>query len=168
MKMYIAYGEDGNLNGFAESNDGMLYSLIAPEWFDIAADMMKYHVVDGVLVPISNEPPPPPRILTHYGFRSLLTLSEQIILDNFDIPEFAAAHPVLSQFGPLEKATLRTAMKAYETAAEINLDDTGTQMFIGALAQMGLLEGDAQVRQQTILAGYPPGGLPESAQMQAE
>jgi hypothetical protein len=70
---------------------------------------------------------------------------------------------VLSQFGPLEKATLRTAMKAYETASEINLDDPGTQLFVGALAQMGLLEGDATMRTQTILAGVAPGEMPDQS-----
>jgi hypothetical protein len=98
-----------------------------------------------------------------FAHPNLYGLQEQIILDNFDVPEFAAAHPILKEFGPIEKATLRTAMKAYETASEINLDDPGTVMFVGALGQMGLLEGDAEERIRTILAGYGPGGMPDQA-----
>jgi hypothetical protein len=92
-----------------------------------------------------------------------LTLPEQIVLYNFDVAEFAAAHPVLSNFGPIEKATLRTAMKAYESASEINLDDRGVVIFVGALAQMGLLEGEAEVRVKTILGGYAPGMMPDQS-----
>jgi hypothetical protein len=107
-------------------------------------------------------PPPPPRQgLTHTAFRRLFTLSEQVILDNFDIPEFSTVHPVLAQLDPIQRATLRTAVKTYETASEIDLDDIGTVMFVGALAQMGLLEGEAEVRVQTILAGYAPGRMPD-------
>lgn len=152
--MYISYDEDGNITGWAKSPEGFPQYLAAPEGFDPAAvNLTAWRVKDGALVPAN----PPPRILTHYGFRSLLTLQEQIILDNFDVPDFAAAHSILSQFGPIERATLRTAMKAYETASEINLDDPGTVMFVGALGQMGLLEGDAGERVRTILAGYAPG-----------
>jgi hypothetical protein len=157
MTIYLSYDEAGNINGFGDSSEGFLRYLEAPEDFNFD-EISDWRVVDGQLTP---KRPIPPRILTHYGFRSLLTLSEQIILDNFDVPEFAAAHPVLSQFGPIEKATLRTAMKAYETASEINLDDPGTQMFVGALGQMGLLEGDAETRAATILAGYAPGQMPD-------
>jgi hypothetical protein len=157
--MYLSYDEFGNITGYADSHEGFPLYLAAPEEFDVA-ELPEWHVIDGELIHVVPPPPLPPRILTHYGFRSLLTLQEQIILDNFDIPEFAAAHPVLAQFGPIEKATLRTAMKAYEAASEINLDDPGTVMFVGALAQMGLLEGDAETRVKTILAGYAPGRMP--------
>jgi hypothetical protein len=159
---YVVADETGAITGHAEEAD-VLPGAVESEIFDPERPW-DFVVVDGEVVPAGpRPPPPPPRILTHYGFRSLLTLSEQIILDNFDVAEFAAAHPVLSAFGPIEKATLRTAMKAYETASEINLDDAGVAMFVGALAQMGLLEGDGEVRRQTILAGYAPGQLPESA-----
>ncbi|MCL2020940.1 MAG: hypothetical protein FWG81_02260 [Betaproteobacteria bacterium] len=155
--MYLSYDESGNLNGSADSNDGMPNSISAPEGFDPATfDWSAWRVIDGQLVPASNDPPPPPRILTKYGFRSLLTLAEQVVLDNFDDPEYAAVHPVLSQFGPTEKAILRTAVKAYETAEEINLDDRGLIAFVGALAHMHLLEGDAEARVARILSGYAP------------
>jgi len=153
--MYLSYDDQGNLNGYANAPSGMPRCIPAPDGFDpLTFDFDAWRVINGRLV--SSEPPPPPRILTHYGFRSLLMLSEQVILDNFDVPEFAAAHPVLSLFGPMEKAVLRTAMKAYETAAEISLDDPGTQQFVGALAQMGLLEGDPETRMARIFSGVPP------------
>ncbi|MDR3351903.1 MAG: hypothetical protein LBO00_02590 [Zoogloeaceae bacterium] len=160
--MYLSYNDDGEINGYADSPNGMQNSIPAPADFDPATfDFLAWRVLadsDGKrLIPNGPIAPPP---LTHYGFRRLLTLAEQIILDNFDVPEFAAEHPVLKQFGPIQKATLRTAMKAYETASEINLDDPGVVLFVGALAQMGLLEGDPETRTKTILAGYPPGGLP--------
>jgi hypothetical protein len=163
--MYLSYDENGNINGYADSPEGFPQYIETPDGFDPrTVNLSEYRVVDGELIHVIPEPPPPPRVLSHYGFRSLLTLSEQIVLDNFDVAEFAAAHPVLSNFGPIEKATLRTAMKSYKAASEINLDDTGTVMLVGALAQMGLLQGDAEARVKTILAGYAPGMMPDSAQ----
>lgn len=155
--MYISYDESGSLTGCAQSANGLPRSIPAPAGLDPETfDWQAWKVVDGALVPNSDEPTPPPRILSKYGFRCLLTVSEQVVLDNFDDQEFAALHPVLSQFGPMEKAMLRTAVKAYEAADEINLDDRGLQTFVGVLAQMSLLEGDAAARVERIISGWPP------------
>jgi hypothetical protein len=163
--MYLSYDDNGNINGYGDSPEGFPQTIEAPDGFDPrAVNLSEWHVADGELIHVVPGPPPPPRQgLTHTGFRRLFTLAEQVVLDNFDIPEFAAAHPVLAQLGPIEKATLRTAVKSYETASEIDLDDIGVVMFVGALSQMGLLEGEAEVRVHTILAGYAPGRLPDSA-----
>jgi hypothetical protein len=62
----------------------------------------------------------------------------------------------LQALGVIERAQLRTAVKAYESATEIDLDEPAVQQFVGALAQMGLLDGEAETRVQTILSGLPP------------
>jgi hypothetical protein len=162
--MYLSYDDNGDISGYGDLSEGFPQYIETPDGFDPrAVNLSEWRVVGGELIHVIPGPPAPPRVLSHYGFRSLLTLSEQIVLDNFDVAEFAAAHPVLSNFGPVEKATLRTAMKSYEAASEINLDDTGTIMLVGALAQMGLLQGDADARVKTILAGYAPGMMPDQS-----
>ncbi|MDR0673343.1 MAG: hypothetical protein LBF93_06735 [Zoogloeaceae bacterium] len=97
---------------------------------------------------------PPARVLTHYAFRGLLTLDEQVILDNFDVPEFAAVHPKLENLGVIDRAKLRTAMASYRDAQEINLDDPGMMVFVGLLAQLGLL--DSADRAARIFSGQTP------------
>ena len=152
--IYIAFDSNGNAIGFGDDPAIFDRALPAPEGFDPETDLPLARLENGKVVLTPLTPPPPPRVLTHFGFRQLLTLAEQVIMDNFTDPEFVTAHPVLKQLNVMQRATLKTAVRAYETAAEINLDEPAVQQFVGLLAQMGLL--DAPKRAAVILAGEAP------------
>ncbi|GHT89850.1 hypothetical protein AGMMS49545_01340 [Betaproteobacteria bacterium] len=76
------------------------------------------------------------------------------MLDNFANPDFRAAHPILRHFGVMHIATLTTAYKSYEAVKDFDLDNSGTVLFVGTLADLGLL--DNPTRAERILAGLPP------------
>jgi hypothetical protein len=135
-----------------DDEGNVINTIVASEDFVEANYPGHYRAVEVAETP---EPAPTPRrVLSHFGFRKLFTLNEQVILDSFDIAEFSAVHPVLSQLDPMQKAVLRTAVKSYETAQEVDLDEPAVQQFIGLLAQMGLL--DNPERAAVILAGEAP------------
>ncbi|GHU28694.1 hypothetical protein AGMMS50256_11610 [Betaproteobacteria bacterium] len=156
---HILYDEtDFHVCGMSDAPHPQGFSIPAPEGVDYAGlpGLEGAYVIDGELradyVP---PPPPPPRSgLTHQAFRSLLTLNEQVVLDNFGNPAFVAAHPALKNFDVMTLAILTTAYKTYETAQEINLDDPAVPRFIGLLAQLGLLDGEG--RAEKILSGQQP------------
>jgi hypothetical protein len=108
---------------------------------------------DGAIAVAPPEPPEPPaqRVFTHVEFRRLLSFAEQMILDNLDDPEFAAAHPKLVGLDVMQKVAVRTALATYKEAQEINLDDPSTVRFVGLLAQLGLWDDEG--RAERILAG---------------
>jgi hypothetical protein len=60
----------------------------------------------------------------------------------------------LKDAGVMQLATLKTAYKTYEEAQDIDLTDPAIVVFIGALAQFGLLDGPE--RPARIISGYPP------------
>jgi hypothetical protein len=103
------------------------------------------------VIAVAPEPAPAQRVFTHVEFRGLLSFAEQMILDNLDDPEFAAAHPKLSNLDVMHKAAVRTALATYKEAQEINLDDPSTVRFVGLLAQLGLWDDEG--RAERILAG---------------
>jgi hypothetical protein len=156
MSKHLSYNADGFIDGCSDDPANFERSIPAPDGFDFAAiEPGTWRVQDGQVVPVSTEPPPPLRKgLTHYAFRSLFSITEQIILDNFENPDFRAAHPVLRHFDIMLLATLKTAYKNYEAVKDFDLDDPGTVLFVGTLAQLGLLESPA--RATRILSGLPP------------
>lgn len=89
--------------------------------------------------------------LTHRQFRKRLSVAEQLIFDNFDVPEFAATHPKISALSIIERANVRTGLATYRDAQDIRLDDPDTQMLVGMLAAYGLL--DSSERAGEILNG---------------
>jgi hypothetical protein len=92
----------------------------------------------------------PARVLTRRQFRQRLTLAEQLIVDNFDVAEYAAGHPKISALTVDQRALVRVALGNYRDVAEVNLDDPDTVQFVGLFGQLGLW--DSPERAQAILS----------------
>jgi hypothetical protein len=150
--IYIAFSADGHPIGYGSALEVFDRAAPAPEGFVPERDLPRARLEDGqvILTPL----PPPRSGLTHQGFRRLLTLTEQLVLDNYANPAFVAAHPALKHLDVMTLAILNTAYKTYEGAQEIDLDDPAVPRFIGLLAQLGLLDGEGRV--ERILSGQPP------------
>lgn len=105
-------------------------------------------------IPLPDDVLPPTqlqRVFAHREFRKLLTLGEQLLVDNFDVPEFAAEHPKIAALTVFEKAQVRTALATYRESQEINLDDPDTATFVGLFGALGLW--DNETRAASILTG---------------
>lgn len=89
--------------------------------------------------------------LTHNDFRKRLSLDEQLIFDNFDVPEFASVHPKIIALDVMQRALVRTGLATYRDVLDIRLTDPDTQRLVGMLAAFGLL--DHAGRAEEILNG---------------
>ena len=78
-------------------------------------------------------PPPPQTVFTKYQFRSRFTLDELIATDNF------ASSPTLTD---VQKATLNTITKNFETADKIDINHAATIQGVEYLVSAGLLTQD--------------------------
>ena len=92
--------------------------------------------------------------LTPGQFRALLTLSEQRILDNFDVQEFASFNPKIKALTIDQRADVRTGIATYRDSTSVDLGDTRTITFINMMGAYGLL--DSEERAAQILAGQVP------------
>lgn len=88
---------------------------------------------------------------THREFRKRLTLSEQVILDNFDVAEFAAVTPKIQALTVEQRASVRTALATYREAMDIRLDDPDTIALVTMFEAYGLW--DSPGRAAEILNG---------------
>ncbi len=79
-----------------------------------------------------------PRTLTHIQFRKRLTGTEQIIFDNFDAPEYAAAEPKITGLTVMQRAAVRSGLATYKEADEVNLDDPDTVALVTLFGALGL------------------------------
>ncbi len=102
--------------------------------------------------------PAPEREYTKAEFRALLTLPEQLIIDNFNVAEFAAEVPAIQALTVMQRAHVRTGIETYNGVTGVLLSDPRTERFVSMLAGFGLLE--SADRAYRILAGLPPQGTP--------
>jgi hypothetical protein len=100
-----------------------------------------------------NVPHPQPE-LTPGQFRALLTLSEQRILDNFDVQEFATFNTKIKELSIDQRADVRTGIATYRDSTSVALSDPRTVTFINMMGAYGLL--DSEERAAQILAGQVP------------
>lgn len=100
-----------------------------------------------------NMPQPQPD-LTPGQFRALLTLSEQRILDNFDVQEFATFNTKIKDLSIDQRADVRTGIATYRDSTSVALSDPRTVTFINMMGAYGLL--DSEERAAQILAGQVP------------
>ena len=80
--------------------------------------------------------------LTHNDFRKRLSLEEQLIFDNFDVPEFANTHPKIMTLDVTQRALVRTGLATYRDVMDIRLTDPDTLRLVGMLSAFGLLDND--------------------------
>ena len=92
--------------------------------------------------------------LTQGQFRALLTLSEQRILDNFDVQEFATFNTKIKELSIDQRADVRTGIATYRDSTSVDFGDTRTITFINMMGANGLL--DSEERAAQILAGQVP------------
>lgn len=92
--------------------------------------------------------------LTPGQFRALLTLSEQRILDNFDVQEFATFNTKIKELSIDQRADVRTGIATYRESTSVDLGDTRTITFINMMGAYGLLDNEERAAQ--ILAGQVP------------
>lgn len=92
--------------------------------------------------------------LTPGQFRALLTLSEQRILDNFDVQEFATFNTKIKDLSIDQRADVRTGIATYRDSTSVALSDPRTVTFINMMGAYGLL--DCEERAAQILSGQVP------------
>lgn len=97
-------------------------------------------VQDAAILEASNGVLP----LTHHQFRKLLSVPEQLIFDNFNVPEFASTHPKISTLTVEQRAYVRMGIATFRDALDIRLSDPDTQTLIGMLSAYGLLDNPAR------------------------
>ena len=96
----------------------------------------------------------PEREYTKAEFRALLTLPEQLIIDNFNVAEFAAEVPAIQALTVMERAHVRTGIETYNGVTGVLLSDPRTERFVSMLASFGLLDGPGRAAE--ILSGEAP------------
>lgn len=74
------------------------------------------------------------RILTKLEYRRLFTFEERMAIDSF-----TANFLEIAFLSDEQKAAIRTSLKDYEDAQDINLDDADTVRGIGLYVQFGLI-----------------------------
>lgn len=86
--------------------------------------------------PPPTPPPPPQTVFTKYQFRSRFTLAELVATDNF------ASSSTLTD---VQKATLNTITKNFETAESIDITNSATIQGVEYLVTAGLLTQDRAI-----------------------
>jgi hypothetical protein len=132
IRIQVIFTETDPTHG--EYRDALYYTQ--EEWAALTPgelDAAKAARVAAWVYTLEHPSPPPPappvRIYSKFGFRSLMTLDEQLAADNFDLSEAPAE----------AKAMMRTLMVNFTVADEIDLDDPATIMGVNALEQLGVL-----------------------------
>ena len=98
--------------------------------------------------------PAPEREYTKAEFRALLTLPEQLIIDNFNVAEFSAEVPAIQALTVMQRAHVRTGIETYNGVTGVLLSDPRTERFVSMLAGFGLLDGPGRAAE--ILSGEAP------------
>ncbi len=96
----------------------------------------------------------PYRILTHKAFRDLLSIDEQLLLDNFTVPEYAEVEPKIQALTLMQRAVVRTALATYREAQDVDLDDSATVQLVTMFGSLGMWDGPE--RAAKILSGVAP------------
>jgi hypothetical protein len=136
------------MNYIVTHSDGSTNRIVADEAF-----VTQHFPGAWVLAPDQPVTVAPVKTDSKIEFRALLSAQEQLIVDNFNVQEFASTIPAIQAMTVVQRAQIRSAIATFNDASFISLADPKTQQFVGALGALGLLDNAQRAAQ--ILAGTP-------------